>query len=84
MNEPACRVNAAEIAPALIMTDDGAVSKLLTAETTTLAPPARAVFVNATVQVLEAFGPRLVGLQANEEMSAGATKLMVALAEPPL
>ena len=47
----------------------------------TLAPPAGAAFVNVTVQVLDPFGPRLVGLHANEDTSTGATRLIVAFAE---
>ena len=34
-----------------------------------------------TVQLLDAFGPRLVGLHVSEEISTGATRLTVALAE---
>ena len=37
-----------------------------------------------TVQVLEAFCPRLVGLQTSDETNTGATKLTVAFAELPL
>jgi hypothetical protein len=37
--------------------------------------------LNVTVQVLEALAPRLVGLQASEDTSTGAIRLMVALAE---
>jgi hypothetical protein len=33
------------------------------------------------VQVLEAFGPRLLGLHESEETNAGATRLTVVLAE---
>jgi hypothetical protein len=33
------------------------------------------------VQVLEAFGPRLVGLQLSEETCTGRTRLMLAVAE---
>jgi hypothetical protein len=34
-----------------------------------------------TVQVLDEFGPRLLGLHASDETSTEAVKLMVALAE---
>ena len=37
--------------------------------------------VRTTVQVLEAFGPRLVGLHPSEDTRAGATRLTVAFAE---
>jgi hypothetical protein len=50
----------------------------------TVAPPVGAAWVRVTVQVLEEFGPRLVGLQASEETSTDATRLMLALAELPL
>jgi hypothetical protein len=33
------------------------------------------------VQVLDVFGPRLAGLQLNEETSTGITRLMLAVAE---
>ena len=36
------------------------------------------------MHVLEAFGPRLVGLQARDDTTTGAVKLTVALAELPL
>jgi hypothetical protein len=81
VKEPASRVKPAELDPAAIVTDDGAVSKLLTSDTTTLAPPVGAFFVNVTVQAAEALGPRLVGLQANDETSTDATRVMAALAE---
>jgi hypothetical protein len=36
------------------------------------------------VQALAALGPRLPGVQAKEDTSTGATRLMLALAELPL
>jgi hypothetical protein len=36
------------------------------------------------VQVLEEFGPRLVGLQTSEETCTGTTRLMLAVLETPL
>jgi hypothetical protein len=47
----------------------------------TAAPPVGAAFVKVTVQVLEEFGPRLVGLQASEEIRTEAARLTVVLAE---
>ena len=44
---------------------------------------AGAALVRATVHVLEAFGPRVVGLQVSEETSTGATRLTVVFAEVP-
>lgn len=59
----------------------GAVRRLLTVDTLTLAPPVGAALVSVTVQELEAFEPRLVGLQASEETATGATSPMFAVAE---
>jgi hypothetical protein len=54
---------------------------LLTVDIEIVAPPAEALFVNVAVQVLKLLGPMLVGLQATEETSTAALKLMVAVAE---
>jgi len=70
-----------QVAAARTVTDAGMVSVELAPVRMTVAPPAGAGWVRVTVQVLEAFGPRLVGLQASEETSTGATRLMVTLAE---
>ena len=74
----------AVVAAAATVTDAGTVSVELVLVRVTEAPPVGAAWVRVTVQVLEEFGPRLVGLQASEETSAGATRLMLALAELPL
>jgi len=47
----------------------------------TRAPPAGAFFVSVTVQVLEEFAPRAVGLHDNEETRTAAERLTVVLAE---
>ena len=70
----------ADRAAAATVTDAGTVSVALVLVRVTIAPPVGAAWVKVTVQALEAFGPRLVGLQASEETSR-ATRLMVALAE---
>jgi len=70
----------ADMAVAATVTDAGTVSVALVLVRVTIAPPVGAAWVKVTMQVLEAFGPRLVGLQASEETST-ATRLMVALAE---
>jgi len=70
-----------EVAAAATVTDVGTVRVELVFVRATLAPPVRAGWVRVTVQVLEAFGPRLVGLQASEETRTGATRLTVVLAE---
>jgi hypothetical protein len=81
---PACRVNAADSDLAAITTDDGAVSRLLTVDITTFAPPAGAFFANVTVQVLEVDGLSVTGLQISEETSTDVTRLILVLAELPL
>jgi hypothetical protein len=71
----------AVVAAAATVTDAGTVRTELVLVKVTLAPPVGAGWVRVTVQVLDEFGPRLVGLQASEETSTGATRLMLALAE---
>jgi len=70
----------AEVAPAATLTEVGVVSTVLLSERATLAPPVAAL-VKVTVQLLEALGPRLLGVQASEETRTGATRLTLALAE---
>ena len=74
----------ADVAPAATLTEAGVVSTALLSERATLAPPAGAALVKVTVQVLEALGPRLLGVQAREDTNTGATSAMLALAELPL
>ena len=50
----------------------------------TAVPPAGAGWFNVTVQVEEAPGATVVGLQANELISTGDTRLMLAVAVLPL
>ena len=73
--------NVAVVADAATLTEAGTVSVELELERVTLTPPLGAAWVNVTVHVLEAFGPRLVGLQARDDTTTGAVKLTVALAE---
>ena len=47
----------------------------------TTAFPAGAALVSVTVHVLDAFGPRLVGLQLNVDTSTDADRPTVAFAE---
>ena len=70
----------AVVAAATTVTDAGTVRVELVLVRVTEAPPVGAAWVRVTVQVLEEFGPRLVGLQASDEIT-GATRLMLALAE---
>ena len=74
----------AAVAPAATLTEVGVVSTVLLSERATLAPPVGAALAKATVQVLEALGPRLLGVQVREDTSTGATRLTLALAEVPL
>ena len=74
----------ADMAAAATVTDAGTVSVALVLVRVTAAAPVGAAWVKVTVQVLEACGPRVVGLQTSEETSTDAVRLMVALAELPL
>ena len=69
-------LNVADVKPAATVTDAGTVSTVLVFVSVTAAPPAGAAFVSVTVQVPEAFGPKLAG-QANEDTRTGATRLIV-------
>jgi hypothetical protein len=71
----------ADVAAAATVTEPGTVRLELVFVRVTLAPPVGAGWVRVTVQVLAAFGPRLVGLQASEETRTGAIRFTVALAE---
>jgi hypothetical protein len=72
----------AEVAAAATVTDAGTVRVgLVLVRVTVAPPPVGAGWVRVTVHELEELGPRLVGLQTSEDTSAGATRVMVALAE---
>jgi hypothetical protein len=71
----------AVVAVAATVTDTGTVSVPFVFVSATTAPPVGAACVSVTVQVLEAFGPRLVGLHASVDTKTGATKLIAAFAE---
>ena len=77
-------LNVAVVAAAATVTDAGTVNVALLFVSVTTAPPVGAACVSVTVQVLEAFCPKLVGLHASEDISTGATRLTVAFAELPL
>ena len=70
-----------QVAAAATVTDAGTVSVEFVLVRVTIAPPVGAGWVRVAVQVLEAFGPRVLGLQISEETSTGAARVMVALAE---
>jgi hypothetical protein len=77
----AVALNVAVVAPDATVTDAGTVSEVLLLASVTLEPPAGALWVSVTVQVLTALCPRLVGLQARVETSTGASRLIVAVWE---
>jgi hypothetical protein len=74
-------LKAAEVAAAATVTDAGTVSVGLELAKVMIAPPTGAAAFRVTVQVLEELGPRLAGLQASEEISPGAARLIVAVCE---
>ena len=74
-------VNVAVVAAAATVTDVGTVSNALLLESDTEEPPVGAALVSVTVQLLEAFCPKLVGAQARLETSTGATRLIADVPE---
>ena len=74
-------MNVAVVAAAATVTDTGTVSVVLVFVSVTTAPPAGATLVRVTVQVLDAFCPRLAGLQASVDTRTGDTRVIVAFAE---
>jgi hypothetical protein len=74
-------LNVAVVAAAATVTDAGTVKAALLSEIAIVAPPAGAALLKMTVQVLEAFCPRLVGLQESDDTRTEADKPMVAVAE---
>jgi len=81
---PVVTLKVAEVAAAATVADAGTVRVELLFDRLTLAPPLGAGWVSVTVQVLDEFDPRLVGLHDSAETSTGATRLTVVLAELPL
>ena len=77
----AVTVKVAEVAVAATATEAGTVNDVLLFDRVTLAPPEGAACVRVTVQLLDAFGPRLLALHESEETRTGATKLMLVLTE---
>ncbi len=70
--------NVAVVAVAGTETDAGAVRAVLVLVRVTDAPPVGAGFERVTVQVLEAFGPRLLGLHASAETDTGGNVNVIA------
>ena len=78
---PVDALKVADVAAAATVTEAGTVKLALELERPTLAPPVGAGWVRVTVQVLEEFGPRLLGLQDNADTTTGAARLTVVFAE---
>jgi hypothetical protein len=81
MVAPAVAVKVAVVAPESTVTEAGTVSRELLLASATADPPAGAVWLRVTVQVLEALWPRLVGLHATPETTTDETRLMVPVFE---
>jgi hypothetical protein len=76
---PAVAVKLAAVAPAATVTEAGVVSRVLLSEMVTTVPPLGAAALSVTVQMLEAFEARLVGLQVRlESTTEGACRAMAA------
>jgi hypothetical protein len=69
---PALAINTAVVDPALTVTEGGVVREALVFDKVTRVPPAGACLVRLTVQLVDALGPRLRGLQESDDTSAGA------------
>ncbi len=77
-------LNVAEVVVDATITEAGTVSAVLLLDRPIDAPPAGAAWDNVMVQMLEVFGPTVVGVQDNDARDAGATSVMVLLDEFPL
>jgi len=78
---PVTAVKVAEIDPAAILTDVGTVSAARLLDNVTEQPPAGAAWLMATVQVLEASGPRLAGLHVTVLTVISGVRLNVTICE---
>ena len=81
MEAAAEALKVAVLAPAATVTDAKTVSEVLLLVRVTLDPPAGAVWVRVTVQVLAALCPRALGLQATPDTSIGVNRLTLAVCE---
>jgi hypothetical protein len=82
--DPVVTVKLAEVEFAVTVTDAGVARAELLSDRLTMTPPEGLGLFSVTVQILEEFGPRLLGLQDREETSTGATRLTLVWAELPL
>jgi hypothetical protein len=72
--------NVVLVAPALTVTEAGAVSVALVFVSVTAAPPAGAAFDSVIVHVAAAFWPMLAGLQDSDDTPREPRRLTVAVA----
>jgi len=78
---PVVTVKVPEVAAAATVTELGAVKVELVFDKVMLAPPAGAACVRVTVQLLDEFGPRLLGLHDKADTRTVAVRFTVVLAE---
>ncbi len=76
---PAVALNVAVVAPEATVTEAATESSPLLLESVTAEPPPGAALLSVTVHELAAPELSVVGLQANEETSAGAARFTVAV-----
>ena len=74
----------ADVAAVVTVTEAGTAKAVLLLDRVTTAPPEGAALVRVTVQTPDELGPRLVGLQASEETSTGATRDRLVEVDVPL
>ena len=77
-------LNAAVAVDCGTRTDAGTVRAGFELISVTVAPPAGAALASVTMQTLDAFAPRVVGLQTSEENTTAVVSPTVVLAELPL
>jgi hypothetical protein len=75
----AVALNVVEVDPVAMIAEVGILSAALLLDNDTVAPPAGAALFKVIVQVLVAVGDKVVGLQASEDTSTGATRLRLAV-----
>ena len=76
-------VKLAELAAAAIVMEAGTVRVALVFDSAMTAPPAGEACDRVTVQVVEAFAARVVGVQDTDDTETGATKATLKLATLP-
>ena len=76
--------NVVVVAPALTVTEAGAVRTALVFESVTAVPPVGAALDSVIVHVVEAFWPMLVGLQDSDDTLIEPRRLTVVVTLVPL